>query len=66
MQYKIFEIMGYEREPGKWRASITRLDGKDVACQGTLMPRFITSADTAIEAESLQLAKGAIDEGYVT
>jgi hypothetical protein len=64
MNYKAYKITTFEREPGKWRATISRLDGRMVTCQGKSMPQFDTGAD-ATEDYSIELAKVAIDGGHV-
>jgi hypothetical protein len=65
MKYKAYDITTFEREPGKWRASIARSDSHEVTCYGATMESFITSADTTREEDAIQLAKGAIDGGHV-
>jgi hypothetical protein len=34
MEYKRFVVRAFEQEPGKWRASIRRADGKPVKIIG--------------------------------
>jgi hypothetical protein len=64
MQYKEFKISAFEREPGKWLASIKRVDGRSITCQGTTLP-FFTTAETTTAEYAIDLAKGAIDQGYL-
>ena len=64
--HKDFSIQAGEHEPGKWRARIKRVDGKAVTCGGTQMPFFFTSADTLTADDAVQLARNAIDGGFVS
>jgi len=65
MDYHEFQVEPFEREPGKWRASV-QCSGKMVRCEETILPAFTTSADSLSAEEAIQLARGAIDAGYVT
>jgi hypothetical protein len=64
--HKQFTIEPFEREPGWWRATIRRQDGKAVTCENTRLPFFNTSADTATPEEAVKLACDAIDAGYLS
>jgi hypothetical protein len=64
MQYRHFKITTFEREPGKWLASIKRADGSSITCQGTTLP-FFTTAETTTAEYAVDLSKGAIDQGYL-
>jgi hypothetical protein len=65
MRHKAYEMTAFEREPGRWRTSISRTDGHPVICQGVKMKQFTTSADAPTEEGAIKLAKDAIDGGYV-
>jgi hypothetical protein len=66
MQHKQFDIVPFQREPGLWRASVTRMDGKLVTCAGTQFAAFHTSADTSTADEAVNQARNAIDAGHLT
>jgi hypothetical protein len=64
MEYKQFAVQAFEREPGKWRARIRRVDGNPVQVIGTnKLDQSITRADDATPAAALLTAMAAIDEG---
>jgi hypothetical protein len=65
-QHKQFNIVPFQREPGLWRAAVTRTDGKLVTCASTKLADFRTSADTNTADEAVNLARRAIDAGYLT
>ena len=53
MKYKRFDVRALEREPGKWRASIRRVDGKPVKVIGRKkLYQFETSFDAKIVSRS--------------
>jgi Arc/MetJ-type ribon-helix-helix transcriptional regulator len=58
---KCFQIDAFERERGKWRASIRRSDGSKVRVGNMHFDLFITSVDTSTAAQALQLARKTID-----
>jgi Arc/MetJ-type ribon-helix-helix transcriptional regulator len=60
-----FEIEVFEREPGKWRASIRRSDGSKVRAGDMRFDLFTTSLDTSTADQALELARKAIDAGAV-
>jgi hypothetical protein len=64
MRYKNYEINACEHEPGKWLASIRRADGNPITCRGTTLP-FFTTAETTTSEYAIDLAKGAIDAGFL-
>ena len=64
VNYKAYVITTFQYEPGKWRATIIRLDGRNVTCRGHSSPQFDTGAD-APEDYAIKLAKAAIDSGEV-
>jgi hypothetical protein len=66
VNHKGYVITTFESKPGtgKWRATIIRLDGRNVTCRGHSSPQFDTGAD-APEDYAIKLAKAAIDSGEV-
>ena len=62
---KCFRINVFEREPGKWRASIRRSDGSKVRVGNMHVDLVNTSVDTSTADQALQLARRAIDAGTV-
>jgi Arc/MetJ-type ribon-helix-helix transcriptional regulator len=62
---KCFQIDAFERERGKWRASIRRSDGSKVRVGNIHFDLFTTSVDTSTADQALQLARKAIDAGAV-
>ena len=63
--YKSYIIDAYERETGRWRATITRQDGKKikVGVPPAEHLHIVTSADTLTSQEAVSLAKLRIDGG---
>jgi hypothetical protein len=66
MKYKDYIIEVSEHEPGKWKATISRVDGRALTCEGAKLDRFTTSTDTVGAAAAVRLACGAIDEGHLS
>jgi hypothetical protein len=64
MEYNGFALQAFEREPGKWRARIRRVNGEPVQVIGTnKLDQSITRADERTPAAALLTAMAAIDEG---
>jgi len=64
MEYKHFAVQAFEREPGKWRASIRRVDGDPVQIMGaTKLDQTITHIDDRTAPAALLTAMEAIDAG---
>jgi hypothetical protein len=63
--YKTYIIEAYERETGRWRATISRKDGTKirVAVPPAEHLQVVTSADTLTSQEAVNLAKLRIDRG---
>jgi hypothetical protein len=63
--YKSYIIDAYERETGRWRATIRRQDGEKirVAVPPAEHLQVVTSADTLTSQEAVSLAKLRIDRG---
>jgi len=63
MEYKQFLIRVFENEPGKWRASVQRANGKPLFAGRPKMGKFITALDATTAEGALQMALAAIDQG---
>jgi hypothetical protein len=65
-EYQGYRIEPYEREPGRWRARISRLDGKELK---TAVPpteqATLDTLDTVSYGHAVDLAKQAIDGGGI-
>ena len=65
MEYKRFVVKAFEREPGKWRASVERVSGKAllkaIARRRRALDKFITSMDATAAEAAMQMAMAAID-----
>jgi 2-iminoacetate synthase ThiH len=65
MEYKQFVVKAFEREPGKWRASVERANGKALlkamARRRRALDKFITGMDATAAAAAMQMAMAAID-----
>jgi Arc/MetJ-type ribon-helix-helix transcriptional regulator len=62
---KCFRIDVFEREAGKWRATIRRSDGSKVRIGNMHFDLVTTSVDTSTADQALQLARKDIDVGAV-
>lgn len=65
-EYDGYRIEPFEPTPGRWRARITRLDGK--ALKTTVPPTvqaFLDTTETASYGQAVELAKQAIDSGGI-
>jgi hypothetical protein len=64
MEYKRFVVRAFEREPGKWRASIRRADGKPVKVIGRKkLEQSVTRFDARMADAAIRMAIAAIDAG---
>ena len=66
MEYKQFIIKRFEREPGKWRATVRRSDGKPLMVSGRArvkLSEFVTGVDAMTAEAALLAAMAAIDAG---
>jgi uncharacterized protein YlxP (DUF503 family) len=63
--YKEYELIEWEREPGKWRVAVARTDGTIVKSQNAEVSAFVTSSDMPTIEQSIQEAKNLIDEGII-
>jgi hypothetical protein len=65
MEYKQFIVKAFERAPGKWRASVERVNGKVI--MATLdrpkLAKFVTGMDAQSAQAAMLMALAAIDAG---
>jgi hypothetical protein len=65
MEYKQFVVKAFEREPGKWRASVERANGKvllrAMARRRRALDKFITGMDATAAGAAMRMAMAAID-----
>jgi hypothetical protein len=64
VEYKDYFVRAFQREPGKWRASVKRLDGKPIMLVGPgrkKLEQFVTGMDSLTPKDALRLAMAAID-----
>jgi hypothetical protein len=63
MQYKQYTVQTFERELGKWRASVRRTDGRLLWKGRARIRSFVTAMDATTPQRALQMALAAIDRG---
>jgi hypothetical protein len=63
VQYRQFTISTFEREPGKWRASVRRTNGRPLIAGPRKTLEFVTATDASSEADAMTTAIEAIDAG---
>ena len=63
MQYKQYTVQTFERELGKWRASVRRTDGRFLWKGRAKIRSFVTGIDATTPQRALQMALAAIDRG---
>jgi hypothetical protein len=66
MEYKQFDIKPFERKPGKWRASIERVDGETITPTADNRPKLaklVTGVDENSAQAAMLKAMAAIDVG---
>ena len=65
MEYKQFVVKAFEREPGKWRASVQRANGKALLSAMTrsrrAIDKFTTCMDATAADAAMRMAMAAID-----
>ena len=66
MEYQGFVVDAFERDPGKWRAKISRSSGKPVITGRKRIWRFVTGIDATTAPVALLMALEAIDAGAFT
>jgi hypothetical protein len=65
MEYKQFIVQAFEREPGKWRASVERANGKAImiTTNRRTLAKFVTGVDVKSAQVAILMAMAAIDAG---
>jgi hypothetical protein len=63
MQYKKYTVQKFERDLGKWRASVRRTDGRLLWKGRARIRSFVTGIDATTPQRALQMALAAIDRG---
>jgi hypothetical protein len=65
MEYKQFIVEAFEREPGKWRASVERTNGKAImiTISRRQLAKFVTGVDAKSAQAAMLMAIAAIDAG---
>lgn len=66
MEYKQFIVKAFEREPGKWRASVWRANGKAITVTTDHRPKlakFVTGMDAKTAQAAMLMALAAVDAG---
>jgi hypothetical protein len=63
MEYQGFVVEAFERDPGKWRAKLSRSSGRPLITGRKKIWRFVTSVDTTTASAALLIALTAIDTG---
>ena len=69
MEYKEFVVRAFEREPGKWRACVKRVNGKAIMATMDHRPKlakFVTGVDAKSAQAAMLMALAAIDAGAFT
>ena len=63
MEYLGFVVEAFEREPGRWRAKISRSSRKPLITGRKKIWQFVTGADATTASAALLMALEAIDVG---
>jgi hypothetical protein len=66
VEYKHFLLRAFQRAPGKWRASVKRIDGKPLMLVGSeraKLDNFVTGIDSLTPKDALLLGIAAIEAG---
>jgi hypothetical protein len=63
MEYKRFTVKTIEREPGKWRASVQRTNGRPLWAGRAKIRHFVTGIDATTPQRAMQMALAATDRG---
>jgi hypothetical protein len=67
MEYRQFVVDTFERAPGKWRARVSRTDGKRFRVNGHIRTKsFVIGSDATMAADALLLAMAVIDGGLIS
>ena len=66
MEYKRFIVKAFEREPGKWRASVERANGKVplklIFHRRRTLSNFVTGIDAKAVEAAMRMAIAAFDD----
>lgn len=65
MQYNRFVIAVFEQKPGKWRAKISRKDGRHLKIEGRWGRKLVTTFEVGSHSAALRAAMVLIDAGSV-
>ena len=65
MQYNRFVIEAFEQKPGKWRAKISRKDGRHLKIEGRWGRQLVTTFEGGSHAAALRAAMELVDIGSV-
>jgi hypothetical protein len=66
MEYNGFVVKAAEREPGKWRASVRRVNGSAIRVMShsrIKLDKFVTGIDAPSAEAAMRMAIAAIDAG---
>jgi hypothetical protein len=63
MEYQGFVVDAFERDPGKWRAKLSRSSGRPLITGRKRIWRFVTGVDATTASAALLMALAAIDAG---
>ena len=63
MEYQGFVVDAFERDPGNWRAKLSRSSGRPLITGRKKIWRFVTSVDATTASAALLIALAAIDAG---
>jgi hypothetical protein len=65
MQYKRYTVQTFERELGKWRASVRRTDGRLLWKGRAKVRSHVTGTDATTPQHALQMALAAIVNQWI-
>ena len=63
MEYQGYVVDAFERDPGKWRAILSRSSGRPLITGRKKIWRFVTGVDATTASAALLIALAAIDAG---
>jgi hypothetical protein len=63
MEYQGYLVDAFERDPGKWRAKLSRSSGRPLITGRKKIWRFVTGVDATTASAALLIALAAIDAG---
>jgi len=56
VQFSVFDIRAFEREPGKWRAAVRRTNGMPLKGGRKRLVEYVTDSDATSKADAMQMA----------